>query len=146
MSNLDVRDTSTKTLAGRPPARDGGRTIGQLVADASKDVSELVRHEIALAKTELKQEAVAAGAGIGLFVAAGLFGFAGFLFVWVTAALGLMAAGLAGWAAFGIVTLVLLVIAGILALIGKGRMQKVGKPERTIETSKKTVAALKGKA
>ena len=33
------------------------RTIGQLVADATKDLSDLVRHEIALAKSELKRDA-----------------------------------------------------------------------------------------
>lgn len=143
-NNIDLRDTSAKTLAGRPPALDGGRTIGQLVADASNDVSALMRYEIAMAKTELKKEAVNAGAGAGLIGAAALFGFAGFLFLWATAAFGLVAAGLSHWLSFGIVTLVLLVIAAILALVAKGRFAKLGKPERTIATAKDTVAAVKG--
>lgn len=123
----------------------GERTIGQLVADASRDMSDLVRHEIALAKSELKKEAVTAGAGAGLLVGAALFGLVGFVFVWLTAAWGLIQLfDMQNWAAFGIVTLVLLVIAAILGLLGKGRLSKVGPPEKTIETTKNTIAAAKG--
>ena len=42
-------------------------TVGQLVANASKDLSNLVRSELELAKTELKKTAVAAGTGAGMF-------------------------------------------------------------------------------
>ena len=47
------------------------------------------------------------------------------------------------WAGYLIVTVVLFVVAGILAMLGKGRISKVkGKPERTIATSKETVEAV----
>lgn len=45
-------------------------TVGQLVANASKDLSSLVRSEVELAKTELKKTAIAAGTGAGMFAAA----------------------------------------------------------------------------
>ena len=46
-------------------------TIGRLVADASRDVSTLVRSEIALAKSELKVSVRAGGVGAALLVVAG---------------------------------------------------------------------------
>lgn len=134
-----LADQARPALPGQPE-----RTIGQLVADASRDTSDLFRHEIALAKTELKDAAVKAGVGAGLFAGAALFGLVGFILLCVTAAWGLVAAGLANWAAFGIVTLVLFLIAAILGLLGKSRVSKVGPPQKTIDTSKKTADALKG--
>lgn len=120
------------------------RTIGQLVADAVKDVSELVRHEIALAKTELKRDVQRGGVGAGLLAAAGFFGAVAFLLLCFAGVYGLVAAGLDEWLSFLIVFAVLAVIAGVLALVGKGQLQKVRPPERTIRTTKGTVAALKG--
>ena len=46
------------------------RTIGQLVADATHDVSTIVRNEIALAKAEITTDAKAAGKGAGMLAAA----------------------------------------------------------------------------
>ena len=120
------------------------RTIGQLVADATRDISDLLRHEIALAKAEMAADAKAAGLGAGLFAGAAFFGLVAFVLLCITAALGLDAAGLPGWAAFGIVTLVLLLLAGVMALVGKKRLGAISKPERTIVTAKGSVAALKG--
>ncbi len=51
------------------------RTLGQLVADATADVQEIVRAEIALAKAELAQDAKRVGVGAGMFGAAGYLGF-----------------------------------------------------------------------
>lgn len=121
------------------------RTIGQLVADAVQDLSELVRHEVALAKTELKRDVTQGGIGAGMLAAAGFLGAVAFLLLCFAGVYGLVAAGLAEWLSFLIVFAVLAVIAGILALIGKGRLSKVGPPERTISTTKQTIAALKGR-
>jgi uncharacterized PurR-regulated membrane protein YhhQ (DUF165 family) len=120
------------------------RTIGQLVADATRDVSELIRHEIALAKTELKRDVAKAGAGAGMLAAAGFLGAVAFVLLCVAAAYGLVAAGLATWLGFLIVAVALLLLAAVLALVARGQLQKVKPPERTITTSKNTVAALKG--
>lgn len=120
------------------------RTIGQLVADATRDISDLVRHEIALAKAELAGDVKAAGLGAGLLAGAAFMGVVAFVLLSVAAALGLVAAGLPGWAAFLIVVVVLLVIAAVLGLLGKKRLASVGTPERTLATSKETIAALKG--
>jgi hypothetical protein len=53
-------------------ANGTGQSPGQLASEVAKDLSTLVRQEIALAKAELQQEAKTAG------VAAGAFGGAGF--------------------------------------------------------------------
>ncbi|MBF5081883.1 phage holin family protein [Quadrisphaera sp. INWT6] len=119
------------------------RTIGQLVADASRDLSALVRAEIALAKSEITAEVKQGAIGAGLFVGAAVFGGIGGLFVLLAIAW-LLSLWLPTWAGFLIVAVVLLVIAGALALVGKGRISKVGKPERTISTSKQSIEALKG--
>ena len=57
---------------------------------------------------------------------------------------GLVAAGLHPGFAFLIVAVVYLVLAAILALVGKKQVKRVGPPVRTIETTKESVAALKG--
>ncbi|MGQ7295206.1 phage holin family protein [Quadrisphaera sp. KR29] len=119
------------------------RTIGQLVADASRDLSALVRAEIALAKSEITAEVKQGAIGAGLFVGAAVFGAAGGLFVLLAIAW-LLSEWLPYWAGFGIVAVVLLLVAGVLAVIGRGRIKKVGAPERTIATSKQSVEALKG--
>lgn len=119
------------------------RTIGQLVADASHDLSALLRSEVALAKAELKNEAKQGALGAGLFAGAAFFGLVGFLFLLVMVAL-LIALVLPGWAGFGIVAVVLLAVAGAFGLLGLNRIKKVGPPERTIATSKRTIEAVKG--
>ena len=119
------------------------RTIGQLVADASHDLSALLRSEVALAKAEVKEEVKQGALGAGLFAGAAFFGLVGFLFLLVMAAL-LIALLLPSWAGFGIVAVVLFLVAGVLGLVGYTRIKKVGPPERTIATSKQTIEAAKG--
>ena len=119
------------------------RTLGQLVAQASDDLSGIVRAEIALAKAELRGDVKNAALGGGLFGAAGSLGLLASILLVIAAAYGLVAAGLAPWLAFLIVAVVLLLIAGILALVGKSRLGKLGPPERTIRSAQATIAAVK---
>jgi Putative Actinobacterial Holin-X, holin superfamily III len=120
------------------------RTLGQLVADATHDLSSIMRSEIALAKAEIGADAKKAGAGAGMLAAAATFAFLALILLLIAAAYGLVAAGLAPWLAFLIVAAVLLVLGAILALVGKSSISKVkGKPERTIKNAQETIAALK---
>ena len=120
------------------------RTLGQLVAEASQDLSELVRYEVALAKAEIKDD-VARGAKAG-----GMFGVAGFLSLLaiitlvIAAAYGLTEAGLPAWAAFLIVSGALLLIAALLVLIGVLLVKRIKPPERAIRSTKQTIAAVRG--
>jgi membrane protein implicated in regulation of membrane protease activity len=98
------------------------------------DMSTLIRSEIELAKAEIGQSAKKAGISIGLFAAAGvLAAFAG-IYLFVTVAEALTALGLPRWISYGIVTVFLLLLAGIAALVGRRMLKKIEKPERTLET------------
>lgn len=133
---------------GTAPTGSGGddRTIGQLVADISNQLSGLARAEIALAKTEVKADLAKGGAGAGLLAGAAFLGLVAFLLLCFAGVYGLVEAGLDEWAAFLVVTGVLLVLAAVLALVGRGRLKQVTAPQRTIETAKGSVEAIKGRA
>ena len=131
---------SVSSAPSTPPAVRAAGTeepsVGTLVQSAMADVSTLVRSEIELAKAEIGRSAKKAGISIGLFGAAGvLAAFAGIYF-FVTLAEALTALGLPRWVSYGIVTIFVLILAGIAALIGKRLLKKIEKPERTIETLK----------
>ena len=119
-------------------------TIGQLVASASRDVSTLVRAEIELAKAEIGVAAKAGGKGAGMFAGAAFFGLFGLGFLLTAGAWGLVAAGLPTWLAFLIVAVVLFVLAGILALVGKKALTRVGPPKRAISSTQESIQTLKG--
>ena len=120
------------------------RTLGQLVADATHDVSSIMRSEIALAKAEIGADAKKAGFGAGLFAVAGVFALLALILLLIAAAYGLVAAGLAPWLSFLIVAGVLLVVGAILALVGKSSFSKIkGKPERAIKNAQDTIAAIR---
>jgi hypothetical protein len=113
------------------------------VAQASEDLTGLVRAEIALAKAELRADAKNAAVGAGLFGAAGYLGLLATVTLVIAIAYALVAAGLQAWAAFLIVTVALLIIAAILALVGRSRVRRVTPPERTIRSTKEAIAAVK---
>jgi uncharacterized membrane protein YqjE len=59
---------------GSPGAGGDDRSLGQIVSDVTQDLSALVKQEMELARTELKQEAAKAGKGAGLLGGAGVAG------------------------------------------------------------------------
>jgi hypothetical protein len=120
------------------------RTLGQLVADATNDISSIIRSEIALAKAEMSADAKRAGLGAGMFAAAGLFAFFALILLLISAAYGLVALGLAPWLAFLIVAGALLLIGAILVFAGKHSLDNIqGKPERAIKSTQDTIAAVR---
>lgn len=138
--------TSAETMKAPTPGSGvtQERSLGQLVADASSDVSSIVRSEIELAKVEITQDVSHAGKGAGMFVGAGVLGLYAFGLILLGAAWGIAAAGLPVWAGLLIVAAVLLLVAGILALVGKRQISQVkGKPKKTIDNAQRTVAAVK---
>ncbi len=143
MSVIEPHPEQKTVVTGRTVGSE--RTVGQLVADASHDLSALLRSEVALAKAEITEDVKQGALGAGLFAGAAVFGVFGFLFVLVTIALLLILWGLPAWAGYGIVAVALLLVAAVLGLVGFTRIKKVGPPERTIATSKQTLEAAKGK-
>jgi hypothetical protein len=124
----------TVGAAGRADA-----SPGQLASEVAKDLSTLVRQEIALAKAELQQEAKTAGVAAGALGGAGFAGYFVLVFASLAAMWGLAELMPLGWAAL-IVAAVWAVIAAVLAVVGRSRLKKFNpKPERTIETVKEDV-------
>ncbi|MEO7267789.1 MAG: phage holin family protein [Knoellia sp.] len=119
------------------------RTLGQLVADATHDVQGIVRSEIALAKAEVSSGAKVMGKGVGLLAGAGFVGLLGLIFLFHTLAR-VIAVWLPVWAGYGIVTLIMFLIAGVLGLLGKNALEKAKpSPKRAIAEAQQTIAALK---
>jgi hypothetical protein len=119
------------------------RTLGQLVADASRDVSEIIRAELALAKAEIGEDVKNGALAGGMFGGAGYLGMLASITAVITVGYALTEAGLRPWAAFLIVTGVLLLIAGLLVLVGRSRVKRVGPPERAIRSARVTIAAVR---
>jgi len=124
------------SMNSKPP--DDDRSIGQLVASATRDMSDLVRGEIALAKAELRQAATSAAKGGALFVVAGLLGYVAIIILSAAAALGLTALGLHPAVGFAAIGGAQLVVCAILAYAGMRNLRKARPPERTKHTLEQT--------
>jgi hypothetical protein len=121
-----------------------GRSVGDLIGEVSGDLSTLMRQELALAKAEVRQEAITAGKAAGMLGAAGFAGFMVLLFVSITAWWALANVMDEAWAAL-IVTVLWAVLGAVLFAVGKARLKRVHpKPERTVQTLKEVPDALKG--
>jgi uncharacterized membrane protein YqjE len=106
-------------------ATESERSLGTIIKDLTADLSNLFRSEIALLKLELKDSAAKAGGGAALLAAALFLGLFGLAFLFVTITLGLVALGVPAWLSSLIVTVVLLVAAGVLVMMGKKKLQGV---------------------
>jgi hypothetical protein len=103
------------------------RSVGELVGQATEQLSQLVRQELALAKEELAAKGRRAGRGGGLLGAAGAFAYAGLLALAGTATAALSLA-LDVWVAALIVTAVLFVCAAVLAARGRAQLRRAAPP------------------
>jgi uncharacterized membrane protein YqjE len=101
------------------------RSLGTIFKDLTADLSNLFRSEIALLKLELKESVSKLGGGAALMAAALFLGLFGLAFLFVTITLGLVALGVPAWLSSLIVTVVLLLAAGILVMMGKKKLQGV---------------------
>jgi hypothetical protein len=115
------------------------QSIGDLLRQLSQETSTLVRQEMALARAELTEKGKRAGAGAGMLGGAGV---AGLL------ALGTLTAFLIlllnewmdAWLAALILTVIWAVVAGVLALQGRNKVQEATPPApQTVETLKEDV-------
>jgi uncharacterized membrane protein YqjE len=126
-----------------PGERIEDKSLGELVALASSNVSDLVRAEMDLAKLELKGDAKKAALGSVMFAVAGLIAGLIVILLSIAAAYGLVALGIWHWAAFLIVAGVYLLLALVLIGIGYLRMKKIEGAKRTRKTLKDDFTALR---
>ena len=119
-------------------------STGELVKQLTEQVSTLVRSEIQLAQVEVKEKGKKLGIGAGLFGGAGLLGFFGFGALVATLII-VLDLFLPLWLAALIVTLLLFAVAGVLALLGKKKVEQAKPPVPTeaIASTKKDVATVK---
>ncbi|HET8599014.1 MAG TPA: phage holin family protein [Segeticoccus sp.] len=118
-------------------------TIGKLISDATTEMKSIVRDEIALAKSEIKADAIKAGIGGAALAVAGLLSLYALVLLFFGCVY-LLNIVLPLWVSFLVMGGFLLLIAGVLGLVAKSALTKIkGKPERTIRNAQETVAAVK---
>ena len=115
------------------PAGDD-QSLGDLVALAAKDVSQLIRYEIDLAKTELRDDVqrvglAAALSGVAAFVACLVL-----VLLSIALAFGLVALGIWAWAAFLIVAGVYVLFAALVLGIAYLRVRRLSGLSKTRKT------------
>jgi uncharacterized membrane protein YqjE len=130
---------------GPTPPDSAEKQLGEIVADVTAKASLLVKEEIELAKAEVAQKAKRLGIGAGLIAVAGVFMFFFLIFLLHMLAWGFMDwFSLKTWVGYAIVCVLLLVFAGILALIARRAFKKGSPPvpQMAIDEAKKTRAAI----
>ena len=118
-----------------PEPAGGDQSLGDLVALAAKDISQLVRYEIDLAKIELKSDAKRVGLAGALAGVAAFVGCLVLVLFCIAFAFGLHALGIWTWAAFLIVagTCVLLAGAAVgIALLKVRHLSGLRKTRKTV--------------
>jgi len=116
------------------------QSVGQIVGRVTSDLSQLFRQEVALAKTELKEEISQAGKGAGMISGAGIAA----LFVLQLCSLAaawVLADHVARGAAFLIVAAVWAIVGLVLFTAGRRNLAaaKPFPPQKTVETLKEDV-------
>ncbi|GAB2656210.1 phage holin family protein [Kribbella swartbergensis] len=112
------------------------QSLGELVARLGNDLSTLTRQELALAKSELTDEAKKAGKGAGMLGGAAAAGWLLALFLSLTLMWLLGEVMHLAWAAL-IVAAIWGVVTLVLAMTGRNELQRVSPtPDQTIESVK----------
>src|ERR1700710_886723 len=136
---------TTPTNTGRIDLDRRDESVGELIADVSRDFSTLMRQEVELAKAEVKESAAKAGKGVGMFTGAGIGGHMVLLFLSIALWWGLGDA--TGHAISALIVAALwAVIAAVLAVMGRTAMKTMPGMSRTADSVKKIPTAVKGDA
>ena len=132
---------------GVPPNKSADKSIGEIVAEVSEKASLLIRQEVELAKAEVTGKLSKLATGAAVAVAAGVFLVFGVTMFFQFAAWFINDLGTWGnlvWPGFGIVSLLLFILAVIAGLLAY-RFFKKGSPPvpaMAIEQAKLTRAEL----
>jgi len=129
----DITTGATEAPDTRAERRAENESLGEIFARLSKDLSTLVRQEIQLAKAEATESAKQAGAGIGMLVGAAIGAIFVLLFLSTALMWALGSVMHLGWAAL-IVAVVWAIIAAILVMVGKKKLEQIKGLPKTQET------------
>ena len=113
------------------------RSIGDLLAELSRETSQLVRKEVELASTEMTAKAKKAGGHVGVAAAGGALAHAGLLVFLAALVLGLSELGVTPWLSALIISLLTLGVGYLLVNRGlSGLRSSSVAPTRTMESLK----------
>ncbi len=141
---MDVDQDTPPADAERPASQ---LTIAQLVSRIAEDASSLIRGEVELAKREMATKGKRFAAGGGMFAAAALLGLTAFACI-VTAVILALSEAMPAWLAAAIVAVAAILLAALLALLGKRSINSAVPPvpEQTLASAKEDLEWLKHQA
>jgi hypothetical protein len=117
----------------------GERSAGDILKDVLNDVGDIVRGEIRLAMTELREKAGGAGKAGGLFAGAALCGLLASASL-AAACIAALALAMPVWLAALLMWLFLLCAAAAFYAGARSRLKQIDPvPRRTVETAKETL-------
>jgi uncharacterized membrane protein YqjE len=115
----------------------GDRSLSTILQDIVRNIQEIVRSEVRLAKTELKEEAVKTKSAVLLIT--GIVGAAFSAFFLLFALVYALALVMPNWAGALIVGVVLAAIASVALTAGVRGFRQIHPPIRTVETIQENV-------
>jgi hypothetical protein len=111
------------------------RSLGELFAELTREVTTLVRQEAQLAKAELTAKARSIGKDVAFVAAGGAVAYAGFLALVAAVVLMLVRLGMPAWGAALLVSLIVMGLGAYLAVQGLNALKREDlKPQETIDS------------
>jgi hypothetical protein len=111
------------------------RPLGELFADLAREIGDLMRQELTLARTEMTQQAPRVGRNIGTLAVGGAVVYAGFLALVAAAILVLAAIGVPWWLSALIVGVVVAAVGGLFVQRSLAALRQTDlAPRRTMQT------------
>jgi uncharacterized membrane protein YqjE len=136
---MAARQTPSAPVPGVVDVRADDRSVGELMGDLARDLGQLVRQELELAKVEIKEELAKTGKAGGILGGTAVAAYMALVLLSFAAAYGLDAVMPTGFA-FLIVGLVYAAVAAVLYGKGRQELRNVRPvPEQTVETLKEDV-------
>jgi hypothetical protein len=118
-------------------ARTDDRSIGDLLAELSRETSQLVKQEVELATTEMTARARKAGSHVGVAAAGGALAHAGLLVFLAALVLGLSELGVTPWLSALIISLLTIGVGYLLVNNGLAGLRTTSvAPTRAMESLK----------
>ena len=136
-----MADSAVRQQAGS----DQEQSLGALVSLAVKDVTQLLRCELDLAKIELKADVRRAAVAGVLLVIAAFVGCLVIILLCFAFAYGLMSLGIWGWASFLIVAGTCILLAGLAVLVGVLRFRGMSGLKQTRGTVRDGIHLLRNR-
>ncbi|MEQ0575644.1 phage holin family protein [Mycobacterium tuberculosis] len=145
MSKIDRKNGVPSTLTtiplADPHAGPAEPSIGDLIKDATTQMSTLVRAEVELARAEITRDVKKGLTGSVFFISSLVVGFySTFFFFFFVAEL--LDTWIWRWVAFLLVFAIMVVVTAVLALLGCLKVRRIRVPRQTISSVKEQRTAL----